>query len=112
MEPDLCRGWTRSDVEELLAMCTDGERTVLETMARHPVTTRSELIESVGPGPSRSVDGYLGNLGKRAYKLGVTDAEGNVSWPFFIEADASSGESRYRMPDEVAEVIAPGSRRT
>ena len=107
---DLCRGWSQEDVEKLYADATDGERTLLETMARSAMTTRSDLIASLGEGPDRAVDGYLGNLGKRAYKMDVKDAEGNVSWPFFINTDEKTNESVYLMPKAVAEIISPGAR--
>lgn len=110
MEEDLCRGWTKSDVLKLYEEASPGERTILETMALHPMATREHLKTSLGAGPDRSVDGYLGNLGKRAYKLNVRDRNGAVTWPFYINTDEDTGKGYYQMPSAVAELIVPGSR--
>ena len=98
MSEDLCRGWTRADVEQLYSDASDGERRLLEAMARRPVVRGGDLQAALEDGPARAVDGFLGNVGKRAYKLNIKDTDGKVSWPFLINTDAETKEFLYLMP--------------
>jgi hypothetical protein len=108
---DLCRGWTTNDVRRLYEEASDNQRRLLEVMARRGIASRTDLIESLDAPKPTSIDGYLGNLGKLAYKLDIKDADGNVTWPFYINRWARTDEHFYLMPKQVAEVILPGARK-
>lgn len=109
-ERDLCRGWTARDVRALYEAASENQRRLLEIMARRGMASRTDLTEALEAPKETSIDGYLGNLGKHAYEMGIKDEAGNVTWPFYINRWGRTGEHFYLMPKAVCEVIVPGSR--
>jgi hypothetical protein len=112
MSEDICRGWTEDDIRRLLDEASESQRLTLMAMAERPFITLEELAERLGGGATTdTVSGVMGSLAARTKKMGIVDAEGEPSWPFYIDTEPHIDKSVYLMPRKVAEIVKPGSRR-